>query len=104
LFGEISPEFLEEVTECDNIIHYGQVERYRVKKFLIDYRHTITGWIPSLTRESYSLAFSDFVDCRVPFFASSIGALAERGTNEALCTLYESNLGVFDLLGLFDRK
>jgi len=104
LFGELSTELKSSIRLQNNIIYYGNVEHYRVQNFLRSQGSNSVGWIPSLTRESFSFAFSDFSDAQIRFIATDLGALSLRGRDNLFCTLYNPTKSVHDVFKLLVKS
>jgi hypothetical protein len=104
LFGGLPTDLDSLVKLRKNIVYYGNVEHYRVQSFLRSLGGNCVGWIPSLTRESFSFAFSDFSDAQINFIATDLGALSLRGRDNPLCTLYDPAKSVSDVLRLLTRS
>jgi hypothetical protein len=100
LFGELDFISDQKISKHENIIHFGQIERYRVINYLKSRHNNLVGLIPSNTRESYSLAFSDFKNSNVKFAATNHGALKLRGEECEECYLYEPSASIKDIANL----
>jgi len=103
LFGDLDIISNQKIGKYENIIHFGQIERYRVIKHLKSRSDNLIGLIPSYTRESYSLAFSDFNNANVKFAATNLGALKIRAEEAKNCHLYEPSASTKEIANLLIR-
>jgi hypothetical protein len=100
LFGDLDFISQERIKELSNIIYFGQVEHYRIMNYLKQNKTSLIGLIPSYTKESYSLAFSDFHTAGVKFLATNHGALKLRSRESIYCNLYEPNAKISEIFSL----